>query len=35
MPDNAFYYHVAYAAAIAIYVMYALSLVKRKRSLRK
>ena len=35
MPDNAPYYHAAYAAAIAIYLLYTLSLAQRRKKLRK
>jgi hypothetical protein len=34
MPDNAVYYHAAYAAAAAIYVLYAASIWWRGRSPR-
>ena len=34
MPDNAIYYEMAYAAAAAIYLGYALSLLVRSRRLR-
>ena len=35
MPDNAFYYHVAYAVAATIYVMYAASIAIRRRAARR
>ncbi len=35
MPDNAGYYHVAYIAAIGIYLLYALSISARRARLRK
>jgi hypothetical protein len=35
MPENSFYYHLAYVAAIAIYVLYGLSLYLRRSRLRK
>jgi hypothetical protein len=35
MPENGFYYHLAYAAAIVIYVFYGLSLYLRRSRLRK
>jgi hypothetical protein len=35
MPDNASYYHVAYVAAIIIYLLYAVSLFVRRSRLRK
>ena len=35
MPENSFYYHTAYAAAIVIYVLYGLSLYLRRSRLRK
>jgi len=34
MPDTTFYYHVAYAAALGIYALYALSLYLRRKRLR-
>ena len=34
MPDNSFFYYAAYVAAGAIYVVYAVSLVTRWRSVR-
>ena len=34
MPENAGYYHAAYAAAAAIYTLYALSIWWRMRALR-
>ena len=34
MPENSFYYHAAYTAAIVIYVGYALSLYMRRSKLR-
>ena len=33
MPDNAIYYQLAYAATIALYAAYALTLVLRRRAL--
>ncbi len=33
MPDNAIYYQVAYGAIIALFAVYALSLVWRRRAL--
>ena len=35
MPDNAFYYHAAYVVAATIYVAYALSIVVRRRAVRR
>ena len=35
MPDNAFFYYVAYAAAGFLYVAYGISLVSRWRSVRR
>lgn len=35
MPDNAGYYHVAYAATLALYTGYALSLWWRRRGLAR
>jgi hypothetical protein len=32
--DNAGYYHAAYAAALTIYALYAVSLWRRRRALR-
>lgn len=29
MPDNAIYYHLAYIVAIAVYVLYAISIRRR------
>ena len=34
-PDNAGYYYAAYVASAVIYVLYALSIVVRRRSLRR
>jgi len=34
MPDNAGYMHAAYAVAATAYVLYALSLWRRRRALR-
>ena len=34
MPDNAFYYHAAYAIAVVVYGAYIVSLVIRSRKLR-
>ena len=34
MPDTTLYYHVAYAAALGIYALYALSLYLRRSRLR-
>jgi heme exporter protein D len=33
-PDNAGYYHAAYAAAVAIYALYAMSLWRRRARVR-
>jgi len=35
MPDNAQYYHAAYAIALVIYAAYALSLARRRGKLRR
>jgi hypothetical protein len=35
MPDNAGYYHVAYAATLVLYTGYALSLIWRRRALAR
>jgi heme exporter protein D len=35
MPENTFYYQLAYGVTIAFYVAYALSLVVRRRSLAR
>ncbi len=35
MPDNAFYYHVAYVATLVLYVGYMISLVVRARALAR
>ena len=35
MPDNAGYYHAAYAAALIIYSLYAVSLYVRRTRFRK
>jgi nitrate reductase gamma subunit len=35
MPDNAVFYHLAYAAATAIYVGYALLLIGRRNKARQ
>lgn len=35
VPQNAFWYHVAYAAAIVIYAGYAASIWWRRRCLRR
>jgi hypothetical protein len=34
MPDNSFYYHLAYVMAAGIYSLYALSLYWRRKRLR-
>lgn len=34
MPDTYFHYHLAYAAALGIYALYALSLYLRRKRLR-
>ena len=34
-PDNAGYYHAAYAAALGIYALYAVSIWRRRRALRE
>lgn len=34
MPDTYFHYHLAYVAALGIYVLYALSLYLRRKRLR-
>jgi hypothetical protein len=34
-PDNAGYYHAAYAAAVIIYLLYALSLWRRRARVRR
>jgi hypothetical protein len=34
MPDTSFYYHLAYAVALGIYAVYALSLYFRRKRLR-
>ncbi len=34
MPDNSGYYHAAYIIAVAIYVLYALSIRRRAAKLR-
>jgi hypothetical protein len=34
MPDNAIYYETAYVVAAVVYVLYGLSIVRRKRRLR-
>jgi hypothetical protein len=34
MPDTSGYYHAAYAIALSIYVLYALSLYMRRKRLR-
>jgi hypothetical protein len=34
MPDNAGYYHIAYAAASLIYIAYALRLTAKRNKLR-
>jgi hypothetical protein len=33
MPDTSFYYYIAYAAALGIYAVYALSLYLRRKRL--
>jgi heme exporter protein D len=35
MPDNAFYYQMAYAATLVLYVGYAVTLVVRRRALER
>jgi heme exporter protein D len=35
MPDNASYYHAAYAISVVVYAVYALSVWRRRRSLRR
>jgi len=35
MPDTSPYYHVAYAIAIGIYVLYAVSLYLRRNKVRR
>jgi hypothetical protein len=35
MPDNALYYHAAYATAAMLYAGYALSLIWRARRIRR
>lgn len=35
MPDTSFHYHLAYAAALGIYALYALSLYLRRNRLRE
>ena len=35
MPDNAFFYHAAYVVAATIYVAYAVSIVVRRRAVRR
>ena len=35
MPDTSIYYHVAYAIALAIYVLYGVSLWVRRKRLRE
>jgi hypothetical protein len=34
MPETSWYYHVAYTIALSIYVLYAISLLTRRRRLR-
>jgi heme exporter protein D len=35
MPDNAIYYHLAYAATVVLYGLYAFTLVLRRRALER
>ena len=35
MPDNAFYYHAAYAVAVVVYGAYVASIFIRQRRLRQ
>ena len=35
MPDTFFYYYLAYAAALGIYALYAVSLYRRRKRLRE
>jgi hypothetical protein len=35
MPDTFFHYYLAYAAALGIYALYALSLYRRRKHLRE